>query len=102
MCGDGDLQEGISYEACSLAGHLSLDNLVVIYDSNAITIEGDTSIAWSEDVKHRFEAQGWEVSRIDGHNYDEINAVLEQAKEQTKPYLRSLHKINLKRKQAKS
>lgn len=87
LCGDGDLQEGISYEACSLAGHLSLDNLVIIYDSNAITIEGDTSIAWSEDVKHRFEAQGWEVSRIDGHNYDEINAVLEQAKEQTKPYL---------------
>lgn len=87
LCGDGDLQEGISYEACSLAGHLGLDNLVVIYDSNAITIEGDTSIAWSEDVKHRFEAQGWEVSRIDGHNYDEINAVLEQAKAQTKPYL---------------
>jgi len=87
LCGDGDLQEGISYEACSLAGHLSLDNLVVIYDSNAITIEGDTSIAWSEEVKHRFEAQGWEVSRIDGHNFDEINAVLEHAKEQTKPYL---------------
>lgn len=87
LCGDGDLQEGVSYEACSLAGHLSLDNLVVIYDSNAITIEGDTSIAWSEDVKARFEAQGWQVSRIDGHNYDEINAVLEHAKEQTKPYL---------------
>jgi len=87
LCGDGDLQEGISYEACSLAGHLSLDNLVVIYDSNAITIEGDTSIAWSEDVKRRFEAQGWEVSRIDGHDYDEINTVLEKSKEQTKPYL---------------
>lgn len=87
LCGDGDLQEGISYEACSLAGHLGLDNLVVIYDSNCITIEGDTSLAWSEDVKLRFEAQGWEVSRIDGHNYDEINAVLEHAKEQTKPYL---------------
>lgn len=87
LCGDGDLQEGISYEACSLAGHHSLDNLVVIYDSNAITIEGDTSIAWSEDVKRRFEAQGWEVSRIDGHDFDEINAVLEQSKEQTKPYL---------------
>ena len=87
LCGDGDLQEGISYEACSLAGHLSLDNLVVIYDSNCITIEGDTSIAWSEDIKFRFEAQGWEVSRIDGHNFDEIHAVLEQAKEQTKPYL---------------
>ena len=87
LCGDGDLQEGISYEACSLAGHLNLDNLVVIYDSNAITIEGDTSIAWSEDVKHRFEAQGWEVSRIDGHDYEEINEVLAQSKEQTKPYL---------------
>lgn len=87
LCGDGDLQEGISYEACSLAGHLSLDNLVVIYDSNCITIEGDTSIAWSEDIKFRFEAQGWEVSRIDGHDFDEIHAVLGQAKEQTKPYL---------------
>ncbi len=87
LCGDGDLQEGISYEACSLAGHLALDNLVVIYDSNAITIEGDTSIAWSEDVKRRFEAQGWDVSRIDGHDYDEIDAVLEKSKEQTKPYL---------------
>lgn len=87
LCGDGDLQEGISYEACSLAGHLGLDNLVVIYDSNAITIEGDTSLAWSEDVKHRFEAQGWEVSRIDGHDYDEINDVLVHAKEQNKPYL---------------
>ena len=60
---------------------------MVIYDSNAITIEGDTSIAWSEDVKRRFEAQGWEVSRIDGHDFDEINEVLEQSKEQTKPYL---------------
>lgn len=87
LCGDGDLQEGISYEACSLAGHLGLDNLVVIYDSNAITIEGNTSLAWSEDVKLRFEAQGWEVSRIDGHDYDEINDVLTYAKEQTKPYL---------------
>ncbi len=87
LCGDGDLQEGISYEACSLAGHLGLDNLVVIYDSNAITIEGDTSIAWSEDVKRRFEAQGWEVSRIDGHCYSEIEEVLNLAKEQSKPYL---------------
>lgn len=87
FCGDGDLQEGISYESCSLAGHLELDNLVVIYDSNNITIEGDTSIAWSEDVKSRFEAQGWQVSRIDGHNFDEINEVLENSKKQTKPYL---------------
>jgi len=87
LCGDGDLQEGISYEACSLAGHLELDNLVVIYDSNNITIEGDTSIAWSEDVKARFEAQGWSVAKIDGHDFDEINTVLEVAKEQNKPFL---------------
>ncbi|HIP30109.1 MAG TPA: transketolase [Sulfurospirillum arcachonense] len=87
LCGDGDLQEGISYEACAFAGHLNLDNLVLIYDSNEITIEGSTDIAWSEDVKQRFEAQGWQVARIDGHNFDEINAVLVNSKEQTKPLL---------------
>ncbi len=87
LCGDGDLEEGISYEACAFAGHLGLDNLVLFYDSNHITIEGDTNLAWSEDVKMRFEAQGWQVSRIDGHDYEEINEVLENAKEQNKPYL---------------
>ncbi len=87
LCGDGDLQEGISYEACAFAGHLNLDNLVVIYDSNEITIEGSTDIAWSEDVKQRFEAQGWQVVRIDGHSFDEINEVLQNSKEQTKPLL---------------
>lgn len=87
FCGDGDLQEGISYEACALAGHLNLDNLVVIYDSNAITIEGDTSIAWSEDVKARFEAQNWQVIEMDGHNYEAIDASLTWAKAQSKPIL---------------
>ena len=87
LCGDGDLQEGISYEACAVAGNLHLDNLVLIYDSNNITIEGDTSIAWSEDVKARFEAQGWDVARIDGHDYDQIEFVLEQAAEKERPYL---------------
>lgn len=87
LCGDGDLQEGISYEACSLAGSLGLNNLIMIYDSNNITIEGDTSIAWNEDVKARFEAQGWAVSRIDGHNFDEINIALEEAKKRCKPTL---------------
>jgi transketolase len=87
LCGDGDLEEGISYEACSFAGHLGLDNLVLIYDSNSITIEGSTSLTFSEDVKARFEAQGWEVSRINGHDFDEIEAVLDRAREQTKPYL---------------
>jgi len=87
FCGDGDLQEGISYEACALAGHLNLDNLVVIYDSNEITIEGSTNIAWSENVKQRFEAQGWQVSCINGHDFDEINEVLENSKGQTKPLM---------------
>ena len=87
LCGDGDLQEGISYEACAVAGNLHLDNLVLIYDSNNITIEGDTSIAWSEDVKERFEAKGWDVARIDGHDYDQIEFALEQAAEKERPYL---------------
>ena len=87
LCGDGDLEEGISYEACSVAGNLRLDNLVLIYDSNNITIEGDTAIAFSEDVKARFEAQGWEVARIDGHDYDQIEFALEQANEKESPYL---------------
>ena len=85
--GDGDLQEGISYEACSLAGHQALDNLVVIYDSNSITIEGDTSIAWSEDVKTRFIAQNRDVIEIDGHDFVQINEAFKATQSQTKPTL---------------
>jgi transketolase len=84
LCGDGDLQEGISYEACSLAGHLKLKDMVLIYDSNHITIEGDTSIAWSEDVEARFLAQNWDVKKINGHCYDEIDRVLEEVNTATK------------------
>lgn len=87
LCGDGDLQEGISYEACSTAGHLNLDNLVIIYDSNSITIEGDTSIAWSENVKKRFQGIDFEVIEIDGHNFDQIDKALVAAKDATKPVL---------------
>ncbi len=88
LCGDGDLEEGISYEACSLAGHHALDNLVMFYDSNEITIEGDTEIALSENIKQRFEAQGWKVYRIDGHDYNEIDLVLREVSAgQTKPCL---------------
>ncbi|UTJ06298.1 transketolase [Arcobacter roscoffensis] len=87
LCGDGDLQEGISYEACSTAGHLNLDNLVIIYDSNSITIEGDTSIAWSENVKKRFQGIDFEVIEIDGHNFDQIDKALVTAKDATKPVL---------------
>lgn len=85
LCGDGDLQEGISYEACALAGHHRLDNLVLIYDSNHITIEGNTNVAWSENVKARFEAQGFEVAIINGHDEGEIKEAL--SKQKDKPYL---------------
>lgn len=91
LCGDGDLEEGISYEACAVAGHLGLSNLVLIYDSNRITIEGSTDLAWSEDVRKRFEAQGWEVTEIDGHNYKEIDRALTMAKNQTRPFLIIAH-----------
>ena len=85
LCGDGDLQEGISYEACALAGHLKLKDLVLIYDNNEITIEGDTSIAWSEDVAKRFEAQNWDVKKINGHCYDDIEKALDEVKNASKP-----------------
>lgn len=85
LCGDGDLQEGISYEACALAGHLKLKDLVLIYDNNEITIEGDTSIAWSEDVAKRFEAQNWNVMKINGHCYDDIEKALDEVRTATKP-----------------
>ena len=85
LCGDGDLEEGISYEACSIAGHNKLDNLIVIYDSNRITIEGSTDLSISEDITKRFESQGWDVLDCDGHNFDEIDSVITQAKANTKP-----------------
>ena len=87
LCGDGDLQEGISYEATASAGHMKLDNLVIIYDSNSITIEGDTSIAWSENVKKRFQAIDFEVIEIDGHNFEQIDKALVQAKSSSQPVL---------------
>jgi transketolase len=85
FCGDGDLQEGISYEACALAGKFELDNLILIYDSNKITIEGDSSIAWNEDIEKRFIAQNWDVIKIDGHNYNEIDKAIKWAKNRKKP-----------------
>ncbi len=85
FCGDGDLEEGISYEACALAGKLQLKDLILIYDSNHITIEGDTSLAWAEDVELRFKAQGWDVIKINGHCYEEIDKAFNKAKEATKP-----------------
>ncbi len=91
LVGDGDLEEGISYEACALAGHLKLNDLILIYDSNRITIEGDTSVAWSEDVAARFVAQGWHVRSIDGHDYDAIDAALTAAQTSDRPTIIIAH-----------
>lgn len=91
LCGDGDLEEGISYEACSIAGHNKLDNLILIYDSNCITIEGSTSLSISENIRGRFVAQEWDVFECDGHNYDEINGAIESAKSSSKPALIIAH-----------
>ena len=85
LCGDGDLEEGISYEACALAGKLALKDLILIYDSNHITIEGDASIAWDEDRRKRFEAQNWNVLEIDGHDFDQIDSALDEAKKSDRP-----------------
>ncbi len=87
FCGDGDLQEGISYEASSLAGHNKLDNLVVIYDSNDITIDGCTDLCFTENIEARFKAQDWDVTTIDGHNFQEIDTAFLKAQKQTKPLL---------------
>ncbi|WRG55070.1 transketolase [Helicobacter pylori] len=93
LCGDGDLQEGISYESASLAGHFRLDNLIVIYDSNQISIEGAINISFSEQVKARFLAQNWEVLECDGHDYQAIHNALEEAKKSHKPTLLIAHTI---------
>ena len=85
LCGDGDLEEGISYEACSIAGHNKLDNLILIYDSNRITIEGSTDLSISENIRARFESQAWDVLECDGHDFDAIDAALTTAKANIKP-----------------
>ena len=87
LCGDGDLEEGISYEAASIAGHMGLDNLICIYDSNRITIEGSTELSISEDIRQRFEAQQWEVLSVNGHDYDAIDDAMVQAKKADRPVL---------------
>ncbi len=79
LCSDGDLMEGVASEAASIAGHLKLDNLVMVYDDNKITIDGDTSITFTEDVGARFEAYGWFVQRVDGHAPEQFRAALDAA-----------------------
>ncbi len=82
ICSDGDLMEGVSSEAASLAGHLGLDNIVYLYDDNRITIDGGTELAFTEDRAARFEAYGWFVQQIDGHDHGQIEEALQAATEQ--------------------
>jgi transketolase len=79
ICGDGDLMEGLPHEAASLAGHLGLGNLVFAYDDNHITIEGDTALAFSEDVQKRFESYGWHVLRADPYDPEQLERALAMA-----------------------
>jgi transketolase len=84
---DGDLMEGISHEACSLAGHLKLNRLIFLYDDNGISIDGSTSLSDSTDTLMRFEAMGWAASRVDGHNADAVAAALEAAQTSERPVI---------------
>src|SRR3984957_20025416 len=87
MAGDGCLMEGISHEVISLAGHLRLNNLVVLFDDNHISIDGPTELAVSDNQLDRFKASHWDVMAINGHNYWEIEEALKKAQNATKPVL---------------
>ncbi|WP_299034506.1 transketolase [uncultured Anaerococcus sp.] len=88
LCGDGDLMEGVAYESMSLAGHLKLDKLIVLYDSNDICLDGELSTSFSESVKDRVLAQGWAYERVeDGEDLEAILKSIENAKKNDKPTL---------------
>lgn len=89
LCGDGDLMEGVAGEAISLAGHLKLNKLVVLYDSNDISLDGDLSMSFSEDIRKRFESYGWNYLRVeDGNELDDLSAKIAEAKQSSdKPTL---------------
>lgn len=87
IAGDGCLMEGLSHEAISLAGHLKLNNLVVLFDDNHISIDGPTDLSVSDNQLERFKASHWEVMAIDGHNFDEIEETLHKAQKAEKPVL---------------
>jgi transketolase len=95
ICGDGDLMEGVSSEAASLAGHLGLGKLIYLYDDNRISIEGSTALAFTEDVGRRFEAYGWQVLAVaDGNDVAAIDAAISDAQaETTKPSLIKVHTV---------
>ncbi|MGW8317596.1 MAG: transketolase [Candidatus Promineifilaceae bacterium] len=88
IASDGDLMEGVSHEACALAGHLGLSKLIIFYDDNHITIDGSTELAYSDNVSERFQAYGWHTQRVDGHDPDAIEAAIRDAQAETeKPSL---------------
>ena len=88
FCGDGCMMEGVASEASSIGGHLGLNNLIVVWDDNHISIAGHTELSFTENVGARYEAYGWKVIRIDGHNYDQIDAAYAEAMSETdKPVL---------------
>ena len=84
ICSDGDMMEGVTAEAASLAGHLQLGNIIYLYDDNHITIEGNTDLAFDEDVAQRFEAYGWHVQVLpDGNDVDALSAAIKNAQKET-------------------
>ena len=88
ICSDGDLMEGVAQEACSLAGHLGLGKLICLYDDNSITIDGNTSLSFTEDTTKKFEAMNWQVLHVDGLDIDQVSNAIDSAKsEASKPTL---------------
>ena len=85
IASDGDLMEGISHEACAFAGHLKLGKLIVLYDDNGISIDGPTSLSYSDNVPMRFEAYGWHVQTVDGHDTKAIDQAIDKARMSDKP-----------------